>query len=102
MNPPYGRRNGQVPWLQKFIQHGFGIAIVRAYTSAKWFQDMIPECDAVLFPRGKTKFIKPNGDVGGSPGSGIVILAMGDESVNALEKSDLGWFVKNPNPRGYE
>jgi predicted RNA methylase len=32
MNPPFGRRNGHVPWLRKFLAHGDGIAIVRAYT----------------------------------------------------------------------
>ena len=30
-----------------------------------------------LFPRGKTKFIRPDGTVGSSPGHGIVILAIG-------------------------
>ena len=34
MNPPFGRRNGHVPWLRKFLAHGDGIAIVRAYTHA--------------------------------------------------------------------
>jgi hypothetical protein len=31
MNPPFGSRNGHVPWLRKFLDHGNGIAIVRAY-----------------------------------------------------------------------
>src|SRR5258708_600967 len=34
MNPPFGGRHGQVPWLRKFLSHGDGIAIVRAYTSS--------------------------------------------------------------------
>lgn len=94
MNPPFGGRNGQVPWLEKFIRHGNGIAIVAARTSSKWFQDLIPKCDAVLFPRGKTKFIRPDGSVGKSPGSGIVILAMGEKCKKALEESGIGFYVR--------
>lgn len=93
MNPPFGGRNGQVPWLEKFINHGNGIAIVAARTSAKWFQDLIPKCDAVLFPRGKTKFIRPDGTIGKSPGSGVVIVAMGIKSQQALINSGLGFTL---------
>src|SRR5437762_12697921 len=35
MNPPFGGRNGQVPWIEKFIKHGNGIGIVAARTSSK-------------------------------------------------------------------
>lgn len=94
MNPPFGGRNGQVPWLEKFIRHGNGIGLVAARTSSKWFQDLIPKCDAVLFPRGKTKFIKPSGEVGKSPGSGVVLVAMGLVASKALEQSQLGMFVE--------
>ncbi|MCK4829819.1 adenine methyltransferase, partial [bacterium] len=87
MNPPFGKRNGHVPWLEKFINHGDGIAIVRAYTSSGWFQEYIPRCDAVLFPKGKTKFVKPDGSIGKSPGSGIIMLAMGEKSVVSLRQS---------------
>lgn len=95
MNPPFGGRNGQVPWLEKFVAHGNGIAIVAARTSSKWFQDIIPNTDAILFPRGKTKFVKETGEIGKSPGSGIVIIAMGKIAVEALEKSNLGYFINN-------
>lgn len=57
MNPPFGGRNGQVPWLEKFVKHGNGIALVAARTSSGWFQDLIPQCDAILFPRGKLNLL---------------------------------------------
>jgi hypothetical protein len=37
MNPPFGGRNGHVPWLRRFLDPSNGIAIVRAYTSSAWF-----------------------------------------------------------------
>lgn len=93
MNPPFGARNGQVPWLKKFIAHGNGIALVPARTSAGWFHDLIPKCDAILFPKGKTKFHRPDGSIGKSPGTGVVLIAMGETCVNALKRSGLGIAV---------
>ena len=94
MNPPFGGRNGHVPWLRKFLKHGNGIAIVRAYTSAAWFHDHAIKADAMLFPRGKTKFIRPDGSIGKSPGHGIVLLGVGERAVETLEQSRLGLFLK--------
>lgn len=93
MNPPFGGRNGQVPWLRKFLRNGNGIAIVAARTSAAWFHDHAALADSMLFPRGKTKFIRPDGSVGGSPGTGIVILAMGAVCSIALARSGLGLWL---------
>ncbi len=95
MNPPFGGRNGHVPWLKKFLDHGNGIAIVRAYTSAGWFHDYAVKADSMVFPRGKTKFLRPDGSVGASPSSGIVLLGMGSKATQALSRSGLGWYVKN-------
>jgi hypothetical protein len=94
MNPPFGGRNGQVPWLQKFVNHGDGIALVAARTSAGWFHDYAPRMHCMLFPNGKTKFIRPDGSIGGSPGTGVVLFGLGQTSCDALEKSDLGLFVR--------
>jgi hypothetical protein len=93
MNPPFGGRNGHVPWLQRFLQHGDGVAIVRAYTSAAWFHDWAIRAETMLFPRGKTKFVRPDGTVGGSPGHGVVLLGMGDKANAALRRCGLGLFV---------
>ncbi len=92
MNPPFGGRNGHVPWLEKFIAHGDGVGIVRAYTSSAWWHDYIPRVDALLFPRGKTKFIRPDGSIGKAPGHGIALVAMGPDCCRAVLKSGLGMF----------
>ena len=99
MNPPFGGRNGHVPWLQRFLDHGDGIAVVRAYTSAAWFHDhVVRRAQAVLFPRGKTKFVRPDGSVGTAPGHGVVLLGMGSVGIGALRQSGLGWFVDQRTP----
>lgn len=94
MNPPFGGRNGQVPWLEKFIEHGNGIALVAARTSSGWFHNLVPKFDALLFPRGKTKFVRPDGSIGGSPGTGVVLLAMGEIACKALKLSGLGIYLE--------
>lgn len=94
MNPPFGGRNGHVPWLEKFLEHGNGIAIVRAYTSSAWFHDHAVKADVMCFPRGKTKFIRPDGSIGKAPGHGVVLLGMGTRAVTALERSQLGLCLR--------
>jgi len=94
VNPPFGGRNGHVPWLRKFIAHADGIAVVRAYTSSGWFHDWAVKADTLLFPRGKTKFIRPDGSIGKAPGHGVVLLGMGETANTALEASGLGLFLR--------
>jgi hypothetical protein len=90
MNPPFGGRNGHTPWLRKFFAHGNGIGLVAARTSAGWWHEWMPLADAILFPRGKTKFIRPDGSVGGSPGTGVALFASGARGVAALKACGLG------------
>lgn len=97
MNPPFGGRNGHVPWLVKFFDHGDGIAIVRAYTSSSWWHDHMRRAETLLFPRGKTKFVRPDGSIGGSPGHGVVLIGMGSKCKDALRDSRLGmiWEMRH-------
>ena len=92
MNPPFGGRFGHVPWLRKFLDHANGIAIVRSYTSSRWWHEEMPRADALLFPRGKTKFYRPDGSVGRAPGHGIALVAMGLDCCAALAESRLGLY----------
>lgn len=94
MNPPFGGRNGQVPWLERFFAHGNGVALVAARTSAGWFHDQAVRAETMLFPRGKTKFFRPDGSRGESPGTGIVLLGIGGAANTALARSGLGFFTE--------
>lgn len=84
MNPPFGGRNGLIPWLDKFFQHGNGIALTPDRTSAPWWQEANKKADAVLFISGKVRFIKPDGTEGKSPSTGTTLFASGERAVNAL------------------
>lgn len=84
MNPPFGGRNELAAWLNKFFAHGNGIALTPDRTSAPWWQDAAEKADAILFTRGKIKFERPDGTIGGSPGSGVTLWAAGERAEAAL------------------
>lgn len=94
MNPPFGGRNGQFPWIDKFVEHGNGIGLFSALTSSQGFQKYVPQMDAVVFPRRKTRFIDEYGNLGGCPFNGIVLVALGRRGIKVLEKCNLGIFMK--------
>lgn len=96
LNPPFGGRNGVVPWLEKFFHHGDGIVLVNSLTSAGWFHDWAPYADAILFPRGKTRFVRPDGSVGVSPANGIALMSKGRRMTEALLRAAPIGFVVRP------
>lgn len=87
MNPPFGGRNGLVPWLDKFVEHGNGIALVPDRTSAPWFQDLANKADRILFVGPKVKFERPDGTLGKSPSTGTALAAVGINGIVALENA---------------
>jgi hypothetical protein len=102
VNPPFAGRHGHLPWLLKFLNHGDGIAIVRAYTSSGWFhQHVVPRAELLCFPRGKTKFIRPDGSIGKAPGHGVVLIGMGEVACTALLRSGLGFCATIVDPASY-
>jgi hypothetical protein len=97
MNPPFGGRNGIVPWLDKFFAHGHGIALTPDRTSATWWQDAARKADATLFIHGKVKFERPDGSVGKAPSNGTTLFAAGPRGVTALRRAapTLGILMEN-------
>jgi len=96
MNPPFGGRNGLVPWLDKFFKHGNGIALVPDRTSAPWWQTFAPKADGILFISPKLKFIGANGQPGNSPAQGTTLMAAGTKASRALlhaAEKGLGLFA---------
>jgi hypothetical protein len=96
MNPPFGGRNGLVPWLEKFFAHRNGVALVPDRTSAPWWHQFAKRADLILFvgkpnpPRGqsnKLKFLRPDGTRGDSPAQGTALLAVGNRGAAALRNA---------------
>lgn len=83
MNPPFGGRNSLEPWLDKFFDHGNGIALTPDRTSAPWFQEAWGRADSVLFTP-KVKFIRPDGSLGKAPSNGTTLWAAGSRATRAL------------------
>lgn len=97
MNPPFGGRNALVPWLDRFFEHGDGVALVPDRTSAPWWQQFAPEADRVLFVSPKIKFIGANGQAGNSPAQGTCLFAAGRNGCAALhmaEAKGLGFLMQ--------
>jgi hypothetical protein len=84
MNPPFGGRNGIVPWLERFFEHGNGIALTPDRTSAPWWQRFAPMADSILFVAPKLKFIGSDGKPGTSPAQGTCLMAAGERAIDAL------------------
>jgi phage N-6-adenine-methyltransferase len=94
LNPPYGKHTKD--WLHKMHTHRNGVALVFARTDCAWFHDYCSNADAILFLRGRVRFVDGhNATAGGGAGSGSMLIAWGEESVDALElNKHLGMFVK--------
>ena len=102
MNPPFGGRNGLVPWLDKFFKHRNGVALTPDRTSAPWWQDAARRADAMLFTARKIKFERPDGSLGKSPGDGTCLFAAGPSGVAALrnaERTGLGLLLAKPTDK---
>lgn len=95
LNPPFGKRNEIVPWLQRFFEHRNGVAFVPDRTSAPWWQTYAPQADALLFISPKVKMLSPIGlEPVAQPGQGTTLLACGPESVAALMRAEVAGLGK--------
>jgi hypothetical protein len=57
MNAPYGLRNGMLDWIEKFIRHGNGVALVPDFTSTEWWQKLAKHSECILFVCPKIQFL---------------------------------------------
>lgn len=97
MNPPFGARNGLLPWLDWFAEHGNGIALTPDRTSTPWWQWIARRAEAVLFVCPKLKFIGADGKPGRSPAQGTTLISIGERGCAALRRAaarDLGFLAR--------
>ena len=92
-NPPYGKFTSA--WLKKMSEHRNGVSLVFARTDCKWYHEYVAKADAILFLKGRIKFVDGLGVTGGSgAGAGSMLVAWGDEGVKALQRmSSFGHLV---------
>ena len=88
-NPPYGPPMAK--WLQRLAAHPEGgMALIFARTETKAFFDHVwDKADAILFLKGRIRFYKPDGTLGGTAGSPSVLIAYGASEVMRLETCGL-------------
>jgi hypothetical protein len=87
MNSPYGLRNGIAEWIEKFVAHGNGVAILPDFTSTEWWHTATRDADAIMFVRPKIYFL-PRRDDGRTNSLGSTLVAMGERGVQALRSAE--------------
>ena len=94
-NPPYGPKMS--PFLEKLATHpGGGVALVFARTETRAFFDHVwDKATGILFLKGRLKFHKPDGELGGTAGSPSVLIAYGEAEAELLKNCKLnGKYIR--------
>lgn len=98
MNPPFGNGNAaKMAWMNRFFEHGNGIALTPDRTASSWFKQCWQQAELVLFVSPKVCFIRADGTAGSNPSNGTVLWAMGKDACDALHRaaiSGLGYLAK--------
>lgn len=88
MNPPFGNGDrAKLLWMNRFFDHGDGIALTPDRTSAPWFQACMKRTHLLMFVSPKVKFIRPDGSLGEQPGNGTALWAVGPAAIAALRRA---------------
>ena len=96
LNPPYGRHI-LMPWLEKFVQHGNGIALVPERTSTRWWQEVASRSDLLLFLNQKIPFISSTRDDTTACAIGSTLIAIGERGTRGLitaSRNELGLLLQ--------
>ena len=84
MNPPYSAAK---LWVEKFIQHGNGIALL-PFSKSRWFWELWESADAIVAIRNDLKFETPSKQEN-KIFMQVALFAYGDEAKNALSKAEI-------------
>jgi hypothetical protein len=88
-NPPYGHGVAE-PWLKRMEEHGNGMLLRFGRTDTQaWQKSVFPHADALLFVEGRVRFRLPNGKMAKSGTAPSVLLAYGQNNVEALRNSGI-------------
>lgn len=84
LNPPYST---WPVWAAKMKEHGNGILLIFARTETRGFFDHCWDgADSVLFVKRRIRFLLPDGSKGGTGTVPSVMLAYGENNVQAIDR----------------
>ena len=79
LNPPYSK---PAPWVDRFIEHGHGIALLPTSSNAKWLNLLWVAADGIALPS-RCWFHKPDGTTMTAQFT-TLLWALGDDCVEAI------------------
>jgi phage N-6-adenine-methyltransferase len=86
MNPPYSKPS---PWVNKWINHGNGIALM-VMTKSHWFESLWTHPETAVIYMRQIKFERPGFPRGAASSWSYGLWAIGSDNIEALEQSKLG------------
>lgn len=81
-NPPY---SAPTRWLDRMVEHGDGLILVRADLSSGAYWRAWCAADAAWFPKGRLEFVNGHGGGGGNVTFSTCVLGFGVNAVAALD-----------------
>jgi len=99
LNPPY---SGDliIPFIAKYAEHvrsgdvGEGIVLVNNATETNWFKELVSVSSAIVFPKGRVRFLDPDGNPG-APLQGQAVVYSGPNPDKFLrEFGGFGWSAR--------
>jgi len=89
MNPPYGLRWNVDEWIEKFVAHRNGVALLPDFTSTGWWHLLTASADVVMFVKPKIYFTNGGPTQKGRTNSlGSTVVAIGERGVQALRNAE--------------
>ena len=90
LNPPYGKE--QQRWLEKFMVHGSGIALIFARLETKWIQPFLK--NGFFQIEGRIKFLKSDFTEDSNAGTGSILIPASRYDTGKILSSNLKgrWF----------
>lgn len=85
MNPPYSK---PTPFVNKFIEHGNGIALV-PFSKSNWFAKLWTQAHSLVALPPNIKFVRPDGSHK-QIFMQCVLAGMGTKATSALVRSNIG------------
>ena len=80
LNPPFSK---PAPWVDRFIDHGHGIALLPVVSNAGWMFRLWAEADGLAHPSFHLIFNRADGSLF-SMRLGVILWAMGEDCVEAI------------------